>query len=358
MIISVRKIISTWFHRFLENRSNWSTFIHIYHTKTGYYFIPDSKFHYFSIFLLHLRTILRVKTHRAPARTKHPPEDPLWGTTCAPALLHLERKQTEWNERLEKQIGADRLNRSRLSAREHLDHENVESHANVWTLGVVLEVVVEGMTGYACPKCLVSSSSSSTSARCSIPGWEGEEEESEHASQGLPRPIPTRATPLQLIRPFILNGLPNARAISQPFWGWWRHATPVPPSAPTRPLAELTRRRGVDAATARRRLVDGKRLARWGLALVSRLLVSERVRIAGDEDTWASFGARFEEEQRTAWRASNPREPRKWVGESHWRAITAKREEQIGCETFLLVYTTSRGRVAISRLFSPSQKVV
>lgn len=109
-----------------------------------------------------------------------------------------------------------------------------------------------------------------------------------------------RATPLQLIRPFILNGLPNARAISQPFWGWWRHATPVPPSAPTRPLAELTRRRGVDAATARRRLVDGKRLARWGLALVSRLLVSERVRIAGDEDTWASFGARFEEEQRTA----------------------------------------------------------
>lgn len=38
-----------------------------------------------------------------------------------------------------------------------------------------------------------------------------------------------RATPLQLIRPFILNGLPNARAISQPFWGWWRHATPVPP---------------------------------------------------------------------------------------------------------------------------------
>lgn len=110
----------------------------------------------------------------------------------------------------------------------------------------------------------------------------------------------SRATPLQLIRPFILNGLPNARAISQPFWGWWRHATPVPPSAPTRPLAELTRRRGVDAATARRRLVDGKRLARWGLALVSRLLVSERVRIAGDEDTWASFGARFEEEQRTA----------------------------------------------------------
>lgn len=57
-----------------------------------------------------------------------------------------------------------------------------------------------------------------------------------------------RATPLQLIRPFILNGLPNARAISQPFWGWWRHATLVPPSAPTRPLAELTRRRGVDAA--------------------------------------------------------------------------------------------------------------
>lgn len=30
--------------------------------------------------------------------------------------------------------------------------------------------------------------------------------------------------PLELIRPFILNGMPNARAISQPFWGWKRHA--------------------------------------------------------------------------------------------------------------------------------------
>lgn len=33
--------------------------------------------------------------------------------------------------------------------------------------------------------------------------------------------------PLKLIRPFILNGLPNARAISQPFWGWKRHARPT-----------------------------------------------------------------------------------------------------------------------------------
>ena len=31
---------------------------------------------------------------------------------------------------------------------------------------------------------------------------------------------------------------------------------PFPPLAPTRPLAELTRRRGVDAAAARLRLVD------------------------------------------------------------------------------------------------------
>jgi len=30
--------------------------------------------------------------------------------------------------------------------------------------------------------------------------------------------------PFELIRPFILNGLSNARAISQPFWGWKRHA--------------------------------------------------------------------------------------------------------------------------------------
>lgn len=204
MIISVRKIISTWFYRFLENRSNWSTFIHIRFItqKQAVILFQIQNFTTFQpIFLLHLRTILRVKTHRAPARTKHPPEDPLWETTCAPALLHLERKQTEWNERLEKQIGADRLNRSRLSAREHLDHENVESHANVWTLGVVLEVVVEGMTGYACPKCLVSSSSSSTSARCSIPGREGEEEESEHASQGLPRPIPTPRHPAPINPP-------------------------------------------------------------------------------------------------------------------------------------------------------------
>lgn len=40
----------------------------------------------------------------------------------------------------------------------------------------------------------------------------------------LPPLPPPPASPRELIRPFISNGLPNARAISQPFWGWKRHA--------------------------------------------------------------------------------------------------------------------------------------
>lgn len=41
-----------------------------------------------------------------------------------------------------------------------------------------------------------------------------------------PSVLPARCcNPLELIRPFILNGIPNARAISQPFWGWRRHVS-------------------------------------------------------------------------------------------------------------------------------------
>lgn len=60
-------------------------------------------------------------------------------------------------------------------------------------------------------------------ARCSIPGWE------DWKSTRVRGCHP----PLQLIRPFISNGLPNARAISQPFWRWWR---PVPTLSPDSPI--------------------------------------------------------------------------------------------------------------------------
>lgn len=49
------------------------------------------------------------------------------------------------------------------------------------------------------------------------------------------------ATPLELIRPFILNGLPNARAISQPFWGWKRHARPTARTSASLLLVHETR---------------------------------------------------------------------------------------------------------------------
>lgn len=112
-------------------------------------------------------------------------------------------------------------------------------------------------------------------------------------------------------------------------------------AAPLRPLVELTRRRGVEAATATRRLVDGKR----GLNPACRLL-SER---QGQETTRARSTGYLAH----ASRGEAHRTPEKRVGESHWRAITAKREEQIGCETFYAVLC-KRNRVAISRLFSPS----
>lgn len=77
----------------------------------------------------------------------------------------------------------------------------------------------------------------------------------------------------------------------------------------------------------------GKRLARRGLALVP------LGRAAGYADLWCTL------RRGAAHGLTSIEPPRKRVGESHWRAITAKREEQIGCETFLLAED------AISRLF-------
>lgn len=50
---------------------------------------------------------------------------------------------------------------------------------------------------------------------------------------------------------------------------------------------------------------------------------------------WQDLGARFVKSVRPDEHRTPKRRER--GAESHWRAITAKREEQIGCETFLLV---------------------
>lgn len=60
-------------------------------------------------------------------------------------------------------------------------------------------------------------------------GCEGEGYYSIHRLSNYIFPKPCH--PFELIRPFILNGQPNARAISQPFWGWRRY-----PRAPRIPL--------------------------------------------------------------------------------------------------------------------------
>lgn len=91
-----------------------------------------------------------------------------------------------------------------------------------------------------------------------------------------------------LIRPFISNGLPNARAISQPFWGWWR---PVPTLSPDSPIgrANSPPRGGCGRRQAPiGRLGSGLRDGGWPLFL-----------LVEQQDT-PIFGARFEEEQRTA----------------------------------------------------------